>query len=260
MSTAKDFARRVLPTAMTVLGSLATIAAVIFAAKEGQEFKEKIEGKEMTKKQKVWTGVKTFKKTELCTAVSLGCGIGAHCLDLKTQASLVGAYTLLQSQVKKHQGEFGKYRKKIEEIYGPEVDEKTMVEVKKEELPEEVKKDISDGNGEKKLTVHFANFGDDLPEITVERTLEEILRGEIELNKMLMTTYEVTLNDALEIFGLDTIGQEGNEQGWTADMMCDWTGGYLWLEIDMMKLDDGTYLVYPMFSAYKGFRSEYGWE
>ncbi len=255
MSTAKDFARRVLPTAMTVLGSLATIAAVIFAAKEGQEFKEKTEGKEMTKKQKVWTGVKTFKKTELCTAVSLGCSIGAHCLDLKMQASLVGAYTLLQSQVKKHQGEFGKYRKKIEEIYGPEVDEKAMVEVKKEELTEEEKND----DGDKLLTVHLYGFIDDLPEITIKATMEDLLRAEIAMNKQLITTYELTANDALGYFGIEPmeiVGARGNEYGWNADALCDWTGGYFWLENHRIKLDDGSWMVCPMFSAKDDFRNE----
>ena len=254
MSTAKDLARRILPTAMTVVGSLATIAAVIFAAKEGQEFREKTEGKELTTKQKVWTGVKTFKKTELCTVASIACGVGAHCLDLKAQASIVGAYTLLQSQVKKHQGEFNKYRKKIEEIYGPEVDEKTMVEVKKEEMTEEEKNDY----GDKLLTVHLSGFIEEFPEITIQATMVDLLRAEIGINKQLITTYNLTANDALSYYGIEAmevVGAKGNDYGWNADALCDWTGGYFWLEIHRMKLDDGTWLVCPMFPAQAEFRN-----
>ena len=261
MSKAGNFIRNALPTVMTIVGSAATLAAVMFAAKGGADFKAATEAKEMTRKEKVKTGVKIFAPAGACALVSIGCGVGAHCLDLKTQASIVGAYTLVQSQLKKHQGEFDKYRKEIEKLYGEEADEKAMVEVKKEELPDEVKEAVfEEGNvGEyasKKITVHFANFSDDFPEQTIETTMEDVLFAIIRVNKMINTLGSITLNDALDLFGLDKVGEKGDEYGWSYDMLCEWNND-TWLDFDMIKLDDGTFLVYPLWQALNGFENIY---
>ena len=248
MSKAGEFFRKALPTVMTIVGSAATLAAVIAAAKEGPKYKKVLEEKaaeekEIGTKEKVLTGAKVFAPAIGFAAVSIGCGIGAHCLDLKTQASIMGAYALLQKNHTRLQQEFKTYRGKIEELVGTEVDDKAMVEVKKEELPEEVKV-IED---DQKITVHLMGLTDDTNGYTLETTKEDVLYNIIRVNRLLATIGELSLNDMLDIFEIDKIGEDGEKAGWSYIQLAEYYE-VVWVEFEFVKQEDGSYIllcVYP---------------
>ena len=252
MSKMQGFLRKVVPTVLTIIGSGATIAAVILAAKEGPIYKKALEEKEMTTKEKIKTGVKIFAPAGACALVSVGCTVGAHCLDLHTQASIVGMYTLAQGQIKKHRGEFDKYRKKIEEKFGFEEEKKVAVEVAKDSLPEELKQLPS----EQKITVHLSSLTDDWEEFTFETKMDDVLWAILQTNKLIATLGEITLNHVLELFGVDGVGEKGEEYGWCYDQLVSWSCES-WLDFDILKLDDGSILVYPMWQAVSGFQDPF---
>lgn len=246
MSKASNMIRKILPTVLTVLGSGATIAAVIFAAKEGPKFKEALDvNPEMSKKDKVVTGAKVFGPAIGCAAVSVACGVGAHCMDLNTQASLTGAYVAVQQAYKN-------YRLKNGEINGEEADISVREAIEEEKLPD----DLRNEKGEKIYTVHFGYFEENQETEDIQMTKEELLTAIIRVNKMLDQVGELSLNGLREMFGLSKV-DGGDDVGWSVDMLCDWVQSYQ-LNIDIYEMDDGSLFVSPMFPAYGGYLSDYG--
>ena len=246
MSKASNMIRKILPTVLTVLGSGATIAAVIFAAKEGPKFKEALNANpEMSKKDKIVTGAKVFGPAIGCAAVSVACGVGAHCMDLNTQASLTGAYVAVQQAYKN-------YRLKNGEINGEEADISVREAIEEEKLPD----DLRNEKGEKIYAVHFGYFEENQEPEDIQMTKEELLTAIIRVNKTLDQVGELNLNGLREMFGLPKV-DGGDDVGWSVDMLCDWDQTYQ-LDIDIYEMDDGSLFVTPMYPAYGGYLSDYG--
>lgn len=246
MSKASSMIRKILPTVLTVLGSGATIAAVIFAAKEGPKFKEALDANpEMSKKDKIITGAKVFGPAIGCAAVSVACGVGAHCMDLNTQASLTGAYVAVQQAYKN-------YRLKNSEINGEEADISVREAIEEEKLPD----DLRNEKGEKIYAVHFGYFEENQEPEDIQMTKEELLTAIIRVNKTLDQVGELNLNGLREMFGLPKV-DGGDDVGWSVDMLCDWDQTYQ-LDIDIYEMDDGSLFVTPMYPAYGGYLSDYG--
>lgn len=246
MSKASNMIRKILPTVLTVLGSGATIAAVIFAAKEGPKFKEALDANpEMPKKDKIITGAKVFGPAIGCAAVSVACGVGAHCMDLNTQASLTGAYVAVQQAYKN-------YRLKNGEINGEEADISVREAIEEEKLPD----DLRNEKGEKIYAVHFGYFEENQEPEDIQMTKEELLTAIIRVNKTLDQVGELNLNGLREMFGLPKV-DGGDDVGWSVDMLCDWDQTYQ-LDIDIYEMDDGSLFVTPMYPAYGGYLSDYG--
>lgn len=245
MSKAGAVIRKILPTVLTVIGAGSTIAAVIFAAKEGPKFEKALAEKEMTKKEKVLTGAKIFAPAIGCTVVSVACGVGAHCLDLKTQANLTGAYVAGQQLYKK-------YVKKNEEINGKEADEKVRAEIEEEKLTGEIR----DADGEKLYVVHIEGLEEGGHRETRSMTKADILTAILRVNKMLDQIGCITLNELRGMFDLAPV-EGGEDVGWSVDMLCDWWQSYQ-LDFTIDDMSDGSLLIFPMFCAYGGYLTDYG--
>lgn len=245
MSKATNTIRKILPTVLTIVGAGSTIAAVIFAAKEGPRFEKALQEKEMKPVEKVMTGAKIFAPAIGCAVLSVACGVGAHCLDLKTQASLTGAYVAGQQLYKK-------YRMKNEEINGQEADEKVRMAMEEEKLPPSVR----DSNGEKVYVVHIEGLEEGGHCDTVSMTKADILTAMLRANRILDQIGMLTLNEMRGLFDLPSV-DGGEEVGWSVDMLCDWWQSCQ-LDWAIEDVDDGSLRVYPMFSAYGGYLSDYG--
>ena len=244
MSKAKTFVRKVLPIVLTVVGSASTVAAVIFAAKEGPRYEKLIEETGATGMEKVKIAVTTFGPAIACAATSVACGVGAHMLDLNTQASLTGGYIALKEASKK-------YREKNLEINGEEADKKVMTKIMEEKLPENVK----EIDCEKKVIVYLDGLCDDIPEIIFESTRLEIMENIYSLNKILTEVGSFTANDVLDIFGQDK-RPECEDIGWSSYMMADWEG-VPWVEFDQYLHADGSITLRPIQPAYGGYLTDY---
>ena len=251
MSKAGVFIRKILPTVLTVVGAGSTIAAVIFAAKEGPRYASIIEDKRFEKceepsvKEKVLVGAKIFAPAIGCAAVSIACGVGAHCLDLKTQANLTGAWVASQQLYKK-------YAKKNEELNGKAADEKVREAIEEEKLTGAVR----DADGEKLYVVHIEGLEEGGHRETRTMTKADILTAIMRVNRMLDQIGCITLNELRGMFDLAPV-ENGGDIGWSVDMLCDWCQSYQ-LDFSVDEMDDGSQLVYPMFCAYGGYLTDYG--
>lgn len=236
MSKAGDFIKRALPVVMTVVGSAATVAGIFFAAKEGPKYKEATEGKGMTVGQKVVAGAKIFAPAIGCAVLSVSCGVGAHMIDAKTQASLMGAYAVLEKGYKE-------YKKKNEELNGEEADMNVRVAMEEEKLPEK----LIELDGDKPCMVHLKNLCEDIPEITFISTKYISLKAIARFNKMLEVVEVMSVNDLLELFERDPI-EGGSDIGWSSETLFR---NYRMssLEFDMTDEEDGSFTVSPMIMA-----------
>lgn len=239
----KHFWRRVIPVALTILGSASTVAAVIFAAGEGPKYKAALEekGGDIKPVEKVTTAVKVFAPAIGCAAVSIACGVGAHLMDMHTQASLTGAYAALSAA-------YTKYRKKNGEVNGPEADLNVMKEFVKEKLhgdlglPEEKTEDpgeITDEMIEKSTDAPIFKYYDCITDTTFESTEANVIQAEAYLNKFIITTGGISVNDWCELLEIGKV-KEGDEIGWSCEMVWDeWGEGWVEFTHRLSKNDDG---------------------
>lgn len=234
MSNFKHFIQKAVPIALTILGSAATVAAVIFAAKEGLIYEKVLkEDPEMKPVKKVTTAVKTFGPAIGCAAVSVACEVGAHLMDQHTQASLMGAAVAIKEG-------YRKFRQKNTEVNGVEAGKKVLKEMMKDDIPE----DLRDENGEKIHTFHLQGMSDTGYEWEIKATMKKMLDAIIDLNVMLDYQGEMTLNQALEFFEIDGIGPVGDKEGWASCKLGDMEGLGI-LKFDKVKQEDGSWIIGP---------------
>lgn len=253
MSNFKQFVRKAVPIVLTVVGSASTIAAVIFAANEGPKYQKILEekGDEIKPIEKVTTAIKVFAPAIGCAAASIACGVGAHMMDMHTQASIMGATVALKEGYKKFVKENG-------ELNGPEANEKIFKKLEEENFPD----DIRDEEGEKIYKVYLKNLRDDsFDEIAFEATKEELLLREIKANMELGTNGYLSLNKMLELFELgDFKIPSGNDRGWSIEMLIEAnsrTDLIPWLLFDYTRNDDGSLTMYPVWPSVEGFDDDY---
>ena len=207
MGRAFDAFKKALPAIMTAIGSGATIGAVFLAAKEGVRYKEETEGKDLTTKEKILLGAKIFAPSVGLAALSVGCGVGAHMMDKKTQASLVGAYAALSEGYKK-------YKAKNIELNGEDADTAVKIAIEDEKLPDGLK----ESDVYKPLVVHLRGLCDDIPEMTFVATKYTVLNAIVRANDLLEALESLSVNDLLQLFERDKI-KGGDDVGWSYDML-----------------------------------------
>lgn len=109
-STAKaiQFASQHAPTALVGLGTAGFVVTVVTACKstpkaiEAIEAAKKEKGEDLTIVETAKIGAKHYWKPALIGAVSIGCFVGAHSVDLKRQAALTAAYTLSERTIQEY--------------------------------------------------------------------------------------------------------------------------------------------------------------
>lgn len=122
-------------TVLTCLGAVGVIATSVLTAKAVPKASrllknaEKEKGEELTKVEKVKTAAPAYIPAIVVGASTIACIFGANALNLNQQASLMSAYALLDNSYKE-------YRKKVEEIYGEEADDRIVEEIAKDKYQE----------------------------------------------------------------------------------------------------------------------------
>lgn len=159
--------------------------------------------------------------------ITVLCIAGSSILNQKKQASLVGAYTMLQHS-------FDEYRQKIIEMKGEELDKEVRHAVA------ESKKNI--------VAVNDANissvgdeimFFDELSERYLERTMEQVRYAEYHLNRMLQSKGFVSLNEFYRLLEIEEI-ESGDVVGWNYEcLMYNFDLAWIDFEHEPMTIDDG---------------------
>ena len=216
------FCKRNSATILTVAGGAGVIATTVLAVKATPKALTLIEkakeekGEDLTKFEMVLTAGPAYIPTIATGVGTLTCIFGANILNQRKQASLVSAYTLLDSS-------FKEYKKKVNELYGEDADLKVKEEVAKNKYEEE---DI-------KVDDNKLLYYDTFSGRYFESTSEDVLKAAYTLNKLIVEEGCACVNefyDLLDIPGIDG----GDDIGWSVGALADMYWSY-WLDFQVEK-------------------------
>lgn len=209
MFKTKLFFKRNSSTVLTCMAGVGVVVTAVMAVKATPKAMALLEeakqekGDDLTKMETVVVAAPAYIPTVLVGVSTIACIFGANVLNKRQQAALTSAYALLDNSYKE-------FRKKVDEMYG----EGTVNEV-----TEEIAKDhyeakpvrVSEG---KQL------FYDVYSGRMFESTMEDVLRAEYEINKLLATDTGAFLNEFYELLKIPTV-EYGDYMGWSVFEMVE---------------------------------------
>lgn len=226
------FLKKHAPTILTVFGVSGSIGSVVLAVKATPKAMKLIdERKKDDKKEKltvietVDTCWKVYTPAAISLVTAVGCIIGANCLNLKAQATLLGLYSA-------QEGLLQDYKKKVIESVGPE---------KAKEIQREITQERIDGLGRTielvPLRPNEFPFIDDLTGQIFSSTKEKMETVELQVRDLIRSDQSCSVNDYLQLAGMHLIG-EGYNEGYNEE-----TGFYI-------NIETGEYNHMPVFIVY----------
>lgn len=207
----KQFWHRNGSTILTILGGVGVVATSVMAVKATPKALRLIEeaknekGEELTKWETVKVASPSYIPSLLMGTTTLVCIFGVNVLNKRSQAALMGAYALLDQTHRE-------YKKKVEELYGEEIDENVRKELAKDEY-EEYDRDYNDQYEDGKRL-----FYDEYSKRYFRATNEAVLRAEYELNKILSEDSYASLNEFYSLVDLPEVDY-GDHVGWSSAQM-----------------------------------------
>ena len=224
----KVFFRKNASTILTCVGSAGVVATAVMAVKATPkalrliEAAEEEKGEKLTRLETIRVAGMTYAPAAAVGIATIGCILGANVLNKRTQAALTSAYALLDQSYKD-------YKKKVEELYGEEADRNVREEIAKDNYTNEA----ATMDADKIL------FYDEFSNQYFHSTMPDILKAEIEINKILAECCALYLNDAYEILGVPTTDY-GDHLNWSApDMYEMYWSSWLSLNTEKFTFDDG---------------------
>lgn len=239
--------KRASPTILSCIAAIGTVATAVLAVKATPKAIEYIQMNtgynhdgvmEVPSKEEIVKA--TWKNYIPAAAVGLGtivCILSANGLNRKQQATITGAYVLLENAYKE-------YKNKLKDIYGEETDTEVRKAVAKDNYTGDP--DVTDG----KLL-----FYDEYSNQYFERTMEEVIDAEYHLNREFILEGDVKLNKFYELLGLPET-ELGAVVGWDSESAAAFFG-YQWIDFehDLVVMDDGLecYIVHMPFAPTREF-------
>ena len=216
-------------TILTIAGATGLVITTVVAVKSTpkairliEEAKEE-KGEKLTKMEVVKVAGPTYIPTVLLGVGSIACMFGANILNKNQQASMASAYELVD-------GTFKKYKEKVNEVFGEDSNDKIESEIAKDKFKENpvIASDSS--------IICYDSFS----ERYFTSTMEDVLRAESGLNKIIAVDTGACINEFYELLGLEPI-PAGMELGWSNGILESmyWTN---WVDFDhsIQTMDDGT--------------------
>jgi hypothetical protein len=217
------------PTILSVIAAVGTVVTAVLAAKETPKalmavYRSRGElGEDSTVLDDVKAAAPFYIPAASAGLATVACILGANVLNRKQQASLAGAYALLDRLHKE-------YREKVAGLFGEEADH-TIERAVQEECAAEGEE--HPGFEEKQVFYeeHRGEF--------FERTMKEVLEAEYHINRNLALKGEVTLNEFYEFLGLGPT-EVGNSLEWNLYDGGEFYG-YSWIDFShrYFETDDG---------------------
>ena len=217
---------------LTGLGVVGVASTAILAAKatpkalalleEKEKFKQEEYGYSLTRFEKVLAVAPAYIPAVLAGLATASCILSANRINQYKQASLLSAYTYLDST-------FKEYQRKVKEVFGEEGEAKVRAELEKEiELYERYG------------SLHEPRlFYDEISKRYFEMSMYEMKEAEYNMNRMFNFLGALKLNEVYEFFNLGPT-EYGETVGWAA--LRDWEViGYSWIEatFDEIETPDG---------------------
>lgn len=206
-------------TILTCIGGVGVVITSVLAVKATPKALKVIEkareekGEELTKSDIVKVAAPIYIPAIVAGVATITCIFGANALNKRQQASLMSAYTLLDSSYKA-------YKNKVRTLYGEDADARIREEIAKDHY-REIKFESGD---DKQL------FYDQCSERYFESTMERVIAAEYAVNREISLWGDANLNvfyDALDISPVDY----GKYVGWSA--------GWLDFYHEKVEFDDG---------------------
>ena len=226
-------------TAMAVVGTVATAVLAVRATPKAIEYIQLNTGydhdgvMEVPSKEEIVKA--TWKYYIPAATVGLStiiCILGANALNRRQQATLAGAYALIDQAYKE-------YRNKAKELYGEESDQNIRTSVVKD------RKDDVPKPSEGKIL-----FFDELSYRYFESTMLDVTDAEYQLNRKFAIDGEVYLSEFYDLLGLPRT-EFSEVAKWDYDSYIAFCG-YQWIDFehDLVVMDDGLecYIIHIPFS------------
>lgn len=228
INSSKVFIKRNASTILTCIGGAGVIVTAATAIKSTPKALKLLDDakhekqEDLTRIEKIKIVAPVYIPSILIGAGTLACIFGANVLNKRQQATIISAYTLLETSYKE-------YKNKVIEMYGEDADINVRKEVVKDKY-DETNILVTD---DKQL------FYDEFSQRYFESTLEDVLRAEYTLNRMISVEYGVFLNDFYDLLGIEEVDY-GNYMGWMDCQLVEDTW-YSWLDFIHTKvvMDDG---------------------
>ena len=224
----KRFLKRNASTILTVAGSVGVVATAVTAVKATPkvlvllENAEEEKGEKLTKLEAIKIAAPVYIPSVIIGTSTIACIFGANILNKRTQATLMSAYALLDNSYKEYKG-------KVSELYGEDADGKIREEIAKDKYEE------MDGDADCNKIL----FYDEYSMKYFNSTMEDVLRAEYEINKLLATNNGAFLNEFYDLLGLP-LTDYGDILGWSTYELMESTWKP-WIDFNHRKveLEDG---------------------
>ena len=224
-----DFKKH-LPQIMALGSIVGVVTTAVIAVKRKEVYEELIrEARQehmedfclLQPSDKVKPFFKAYYPAIISGGLTISCIAGSYILSNKQQASLIGAYSVLE-------GYFERYRTSAKRVFGPDADDKIMTDMARCN-PEfhQIKMDIPD-----KKCIFYEPYSD-THIVIYER---ELMDAEYHLNRNYTLGGHISLNDFYTMIGLPNI-PNGDSLGW------DMISGISWIDFYHKKIGnerDGT--------------------
>ena len=213
-------------TILTCIGGVGLVATAVLTAQATPKAMTRVEnareekGEELTKVETIIAAAPAYIPPILTGVGTLACMFGVNMLSKRQQASLASAYALLDSSYKE-------YKKKVNELYGEDANNKVKEEIAKDKYEE----------SELKPSAGMKLFYDEFSGRIFESTIEKVQEAEYSINRDLSMYGFATLNEFYEYLGLVPI-DSGDDFGWSTDANTDYYGQE-WIDFGHLKTTMG---------------------
>lgn len=211
----KRFFKKNASTILTMLGAAGVVATAVTAVQATPKAmrlidEAKIEkGGELTKWEITQVAAPAYIPSLAIGAATVGCILGAHVLNKRTQARLTSAYALLNSSYKQ-------YRKKAVDIYGEDADQKINEEIAKDQYKED-NPEVEDPTQMLFYDIYSKQY--------FTSTEADVQNAEYLLNRSLNLRGYVSAKEFYDFLGIKSV-DSGEELGWSTGMNLE----YYWQE------------------------------
>lgn len=236
LSKSQVYLKKNAPTILTYVGGVGVITTTITAIKATPKAMRLLEAAknekrdELTKLEKAKIVGPVYIPTAVLASTTIACIFGANILNKRHQASLMSAYALIDNSYKE-------YKKKVEELYGEDGNQKVIEEIAEDKIEEAP-------NLEEEELLFYDEFSGRF----FKSTMYNILSAQYQINREISMKLCATVNEYYDLLGIPHV-DGGDFIGWSSEMnyQAYWQE---WIDFSNRKavMDDGTeYYIITMF-------------
>lgn len=227
----KGYLQRNAPTILTCVGAVGVIATAVTAVRATPKALSLLEAQEAEKEAELTTVEKLqiagphYIPAALIGIGSIACIFGANTLNKRQQATIVSAYTLLDTS-------FKEYKRKVEELYGEDANANVRSGIAKDKYKDV---DVEFEDDEKLFYDYFS-------ERYFTAKPEDVIGAQYKLNRQLYTNGGAYLNEWYEFLNNKAVEPipAGQELGWSTGILeSHYWANWIEFEHDEVVMEDG---------------------